>query len=478
MVFSSPIFVFVFLPLVLLLYFLAAPRVKNFILLIFSLLFYAWGEGERLTIMLLSITINYLAALWIDRLPDGRVRKQALFAGVFLNLALLLYYKYTNFFVVNYNQLAESQQWSSIVIDKVIMPLGISFFTFQGMSYTIDVYRRETAVQRNPFNLALYISFFPQLIAGPIVRYHDISMQLGQRQITSTLFVSGLQRFILGLAKKVLIADNIGRVSHLLFTENPELIPGWMALLGMVTSVVQIYYDFSGYSDMAIGMGRMFGFRFLENFEHPLSVKSMRLFWTHWHISLSNWFRDYIYVPMGGNRKGPVHTHFNLWLIFFLSGLWHGSEWTFVIFGIYHGIFMVAERLGTEKWLRKLPGFISNLYVWAVFSFSIILFTSPDIHFAYAYFCRIGDMFMAAPYHRIWTYLQPEFWFILVTGIVFCYPLRRKIEQRIFTPSPESTGFRRLAPGLAELGFYSALLLFSMAAMAGSTYSPFIYFRF
>lgn len=473
MVFSSPIFVFAFLPLVLLVYYLAAPHVKNFILLVFSLLFYAWGEGERLTIMLLSITINYFTAIFLENQIYAWKKKLLLFIGIGLNLGLLLYYKYTNFFVANYNLLAVQQGWASIVMDRVVLPLGISFFTFQGMSYIIDVYRKHAEVQYNPFNLALYISFFPQLIAGPIVRYHDISRQLTDRKVTLELFVSGIQRFIIGLSKKVLIADSIGRISHELFTTSPEGLPASFAWLGMITAVVQIYYDFSGYSDMAIGMGRMFGFQFLENFKHPLSVKNMRLFWTHWHISLSNWFRDYIYIPLGGNKYGALRTQFNLWLIFFLSGLWHGSEWTFVIFGIYHGVFMVAERLGTERLLNKFPGFVQNIYVWLVFCVSIILFCSPDVIFAWKYFTQLFDFTSKAPFHQVWLYLQPEFFLLLIMGIVFCYPVRKnflRIMYHRFT--------NQQIPQLVEFLGYFVLLVFSMAAMAGSTYSPFIYFRF
>lgn len=473
MVFSSPIFVFAFLPLVLLVYYLAAPHVKNFILLVFSLLFYAWGEGERLTIMLLSITINYFTAIFIDSQIHTWRKKLFLFIGIALNLGLLLYYKYTNFFVANYNALAVQQGWASIVMERIILPLGISFFTFQGMSYIIDVYRKQAEVQRNPFNLALYISFFPQLIAGPIVRYHDISKQLTGRKVTLELFVSGIQRFIIGLSKKVLIADNIGRVSHELFTTSPEGLPAAFAWLGMLTAVVQIYYDFSGYSDMAIGMGRMFGFQFLENFKHPLSVKNMRLFWTHWHISLSNWFRDYIYIPLGGNKHGALRTQFNLWLIFFLSGLWHGSEWTFVIFGIYHGVFMVAERLGTERLLNKLPGFVQNIYVWLVFCVSIILFCSPDAVFAWKYFMQLFDFTSKAPFHQVWLYLQPEFFVLLIMGIVFCYPVRKNFLRMMYQRFTNQQ-----IPRWVELSGYFILLIFSMAAMAGSTYSPFIYFRF
>jgi len=473
MVFSSPIFVFVFLPLVLLVYYLAAQRIQNIILLVFSLLFYAWGEGERLTIMLVSIIINYFTAILINKQTIPGKKKFFLFTGILLNLSLLLYYKYTNFFVANFNILAEHQGWKSIMMDRVILPLGISFFTFQGMSYIVDVYRKQAEVQRNPFNLALYISFFPQLIAGPIVRYHDISMQLTSRKVTLELFVSGIQRFIIGLSKKVLIADSIGRVSNELFTSTPEGLPAYFAWLGMITAVVQIYYDFSGYSDMAIGMGRMFGFQFLENFKHPLSVKNMRLFWTHWHISLSNWFRDYIYIPLGGNKKGVIRTQFNLWLIFFLSGLWHGSEWTFVIFGIYHGVFMVAERLGTERLLNKLPVVLQNMYVWLIFCLSIILFCSPDVNFAWNYFTQLFDFNSKAPFHQVWLYLQPEFFVLLAVGIVFCYPLKDSLIQWTYNHFTN-----KQIPRYIELTGYFILLIFSMAAMAGSTYSPFIYFRF
>ncbi len=478
MVFSSPVFVLAFLPFLLLVYQVTKASLKNMVLLIFSLLFYAWGEGEMVVIMLGSITMNYFIALFIDSAEQKWSRNLWLSIGIAANLILLFYYKYTNFFLTNYNQIALSLGKSSVIWDTIILPLGISFFTFQGISYIIDVYRKETTVQKNPVDLALYITFFPQLIAGPIVRYHDISLQLNDRSVTPDLMVSGIKRFIIGLTKKIIIADQVGRVSAVLFSGNPDELNAGLAWLGMISSVVQIYFDFSGYSDMAIGLGRMFGFTFLENFLHPLSMKNMRKFWTHWHISLSNWFKDYIYLPLGGNKKGPWRTHFNLWLIFFLSGLWHGAEWTFVLFGVFHGIFMVAERLGMEKILNKLPGFIQNIYVWLVFSLSIILFSSPSIEFAWTYIQQLFNFNVDITFHQVWIYLDFSFWAIFISGIILCYPIKAYITNSKAIKELTDKEILLKYKNILSYGVYFILLFFTMAAMAGSTYSPFIYFRF
>lgn len=474
MIFSSPIFVFGFLPLVFMLYYLSARPYRNAILLICSLLFYSWGEGERLAIMLLSISMNYATALLTDRSSHPIARKLWLAVGLAGNLGLLLYFKYTFFALTNLNILAHSLGWNMFTIERIILPLGISFFTFQGISYIVDVYRKSTPVQTNPFNLALYITFFPQLIAGPIVRYHDISLQLLHRNENLSLFTSGIKRFITGLAKKVLIADTLAKVDDLLFSQSPESMGALLAWMGIIIAVIRVYYDFSGYSDMAIGMGRMFGFRLLENFNFPLSVTSMRALWTHWHISLSNWFRDYLYVPLGGNRKGVVSTQFNLWLVFFLSGLWHGAEWTFVLFGAYHGIFMVAERAGMEKWLKKIPGFLQNLYVWMVFSLGMVLFRSPDLSFALTYAKQLFAWSTINPYHDVWIYLQPYFWAIATVGFIFCYPLAR----RVYSYSENHFSKLIQARDVLVWMMYAILFLTTIAGMAGSSYSPFIYFRF
>lgn len=472
MVFSSPLFVFAFLPLVLLVYQIVIPRLKNAVLMVFSLLFYAWGEGEMLVILILSIIVNYFTAIYITKSNKKFIKRLVLTVGVIVNVGMLLYYKYANFFVHNYNLTAEEFGLIKINLEKVLLPLGISFFTFQGLSYIIDVYRGQTEVQRNPLDLALYISFFPQLIAGPIVRYHDISDQLKKRIITSDLFISGIQRFIIGLSKKVLIADPLARVDDLLFVNNPNELNGVLAWLGMLTAVIRLYFDFSGYSDMAIGMGRMFGFKFLENFNFPLSVRNMRMFWTHWHISLSNWFKDYIYFPLGGNKKGPLRTYFNLWLIFFLSGLWHGSEWTFIVFGMYHGFFMVLERIGIEKFLKKMPYIFQNMYVWLVFALGIILYRSPDLHFAQVYYSKLFEFQTDISLHEVWIYLQPEFWFLITIGFIFCYPLTSF--WRIFICNDLQQGLK----GWITYGLYCMLFFLSIAAIAANTYSPFIYFRF
>ena len=346
MVFSSTIFLFFFLPLTLLAYFVVGPRGRNLILLAASLLFYAWGETVYLLVMLFSIAANYLFGLLIDRARERGSRGGTAFAlAVATNLGLLGFFKYANFFVDNLNQVLPVLGLAPMDIGRVHLPIGISFFTFQALSYIIDLYRNETAVQRSLLNFALYKALFPQLIAGPIVRYRDVAREIEQRTVSLDDFASGVQRFIIGLGKKVLIANVMGRAADTIFATPAETLPATLAWTGSIAFMLQIYFDFSGYSDMAIGLGRMFGFHFLENFNYPYIARSVREFWRRWHISLSTWFRDYLYIPLGGNRHGPVRTGANLLLVFLLCGLWHGASWTFLIWGVYHGIFLVLERV-------------------------------------------------------------------------------------------------------------------------------------
>ena len=331
MVFSSLIFLFLFLPSVLFLYYIVDKRFKNLVLLIFSLVFYAWGESVYILLMLVSILANYIFGILVSINSKVRYKKLFLTLSVLFNLGLLGYYKYTNFFVENINYFFNKNN----AIPNIVLPLGISFFTFQAMSYVIDVYRNDTEVQKNPLNLALFISLFPQLIAGPIVRYQTIAEQINKRTVTLNSFLSGVERFCIGLFKKVLLANNVGFVADQILNMNYNELSVVSSWIGILCYTTQIYFDFSGYSDMAIGLGRMFGFEFLENFNYPYISRSITEFWRRWHISLSTWFKDYLYIPLGGNRKGEFKTYRNLFIVWILTGLWYGRCGSFVAWVLY-----------------------------------------------------------------------------------------------------------------------------------------------
>ena len=329
MVFSSITFLFVFLPITLCLYFVIGNRVRNILLLGASLIFYAWGEGIYVLIMLGSITLNYLIGIYLGRSREVTYRKLVVSFGIIANLLLFGAFKYTNWLVDIIAGIIPSLEPTDLLRDPVHLPIGISFFTFQALSYVIDVYRRDTEAQNNPFHLGLYIASFPQLIAGPIVRYNQVAEQIVRRKHSVALFASGVERFVFGLSKKVLIANQMGSVADLVFNQDYTSLDPGLAWLGIVCYTLQIYFDFSGYSDMAIGLGRMFGFRFTENFNYPYIARSIQEFWRRWHISLSTWFRDYLYIPLGGNRNGELRTYRNLFIVFILCGIWHGASWNF-----------------------------------------------------------------------------------------------------------------------------------------------------
>jgi alginate O-acetyltransferase complex protein AlgI len=469
LVFSSPIFLFWFLPLVLGFYYLVKPIYRNWVLLFFSLLFYGWGEGMMLTIMLTSSLINYVFGIKINAAKTNKIAKWLLFFGVTLNLLLLLYYKYSNFFIDNYNFAATHLGINPVVWDKVILPLGISFYTFHGISYIIDVYRKHVQAQQNPFKLTLYITFFPQLIAGPIIRYKDVASQLDHRTIDLPLFVSGIKRFIIGLSKKIIIANIVGRIPEYTFNMPISELNGYWSWLGMIAISIQLYFDFSGYSDMAIGLGRMFGFQFLENFNYPYISQSMKEIWSRWHISLSNWFRDYVYIPMGGNKKGILRMHLNLWTIFLLNGVWHGANWSFLIFGAYHGFLLTFERIGFSKVLNRLPRVARSVYVFFVFAFGNILFSIEDIHHAYAYYSSLFNFSTPDPYNRIHLYLTVEWYFTLLMGIILAMPTAEFLFAKIKNKQLKNK---------LEMVLLIGLFILSISELTNTTYNPFIYFRF
>lgn len=464
MVFSSVEFIFFFLPLVCIPYFLCKSiKVRNTILITASILFYAFGEPKAVILMLLSIVFNYGLALLMDTYQ--RHKKLFLSIAVFINLALLFVYKYTGFFVESIN-LAFNL---GIDVPVIHLPIGISFFTFQAMSYVIDVYRGNTPAQKKISSILLYISFFPQLIAGPIVKYHDIEKQIDKREINYDKYSKGVKRFLIGLFKKVLIANNVGAVWSLITNMDFQSMSMATAWLGAICYSLQIYFDFSGYSDMAIGLGKMFGFEFLENFNYPYISKSIREFWRRWHISLSTWFKEYLYIPLGGNRKGNFRTYFNLIIVFFCTGLWHGANWNFVIWGMWHGFFSVVERLGLGKLLdRDKTGVLSRIYTLLVVIVGFAIFGIVDISVLKKYI----DIMI---FNGNSCIIDSEFYFVLknniivlVLGIVFSTPVysyfNKKFEKRIVNWSVTL---------LYIIGF-----ILSVAYIVSSSYNPFLYFRF
>ncbi|MBR9805123.1 MBOAT family protein [bacterium] len=483
MVFSSPIFLFGFLPLALLCYYLVQGRAKNIFLLSVSLLFYAWGEVFYIGVMLLSIVANYVVGRLIDQVGDvpalaGR-KKLYLSLGVVINLALLVTFKYANFIVDNINTLLHFVALPAVDLVPIHLPLGISFFTFQALSYIVDVYRKEAVVQKNVFDLALYISLFPQLIAGPIVRYHDIDQQIKQRTYSIELFASGAQRFTFGLAKKLLIANPLGEVADNAFALSQGELTMPLAWIGILAYTFQIYFDFSGYSDMAIGLGRMFGFRFLENFNYPYIAKSLREFWRRWHISLSTWFRDYVYIPLGGNRKGSVRTYVNLFTVFLLTGVWHGASWNFVVWGMFHGVFLAAEHRGFSRVLERLWVPLQHAYLLLVVVVSWVLFRADSLSEAVAYISTMFDISRwgdgLPQYEQLISAETPT---IFMIAAILSLPIYPWLSQKINAISFGNTVLNGMFIASPRIILFVVLLLLCAMKVATSTYNPFIYFRF
>ncbi len=476
MVFSSTIFLFLFLPITLAGYFVCrGVFFRNIFLLIASLVFYSWGEAGYVAVLLVSIFINYLFGLKIARHDDHR-RKVYLFLAVSANLVILSYYKYANFLTDNFNSLLGFTGSPTIDYDPVHLPIGISFFTFQAISYVVDVYRRVAPAQKRFLEVAVYISLFPQLIAGPIVRYGHIAAQITSRTVTLDNAAAGIRRFVMGLAKKMLIANVLGEIADQIFATPTNEISMAVAWFGVLCYALQIYFDFSGYSDMAIGLGRVFGFRFPENFNYPYISQSLQEFWRRWHMSLSSWFRDCVYIPLGGNRKSATRTYLNLVIVFFLCGLWHGASWTFVIWGLFHGAFLVLERLGLNNMLARMPVIIRHAYLILVILVSWVFFRSETLHQALAY---LSVMFGATTADRLTAslsfYLNNKVLLASFFGLVLCAPVYRWIKDSL--SKTENITFAH-ATLIGANTLTVGLLILSIIAVAGDTYNPFIYFRF
>jgi len=475
MVFSSAIFLFAFLPLVLSGYYLVPRGLRNAYLLVASLFFYAWGEGFLVLLMLASVAMNYVGGRIIDSCSARRSRRLALGATLAANLALLGWFKYANFIADNLNVVLSTLGLPTWGLDPVHLPIGISFFTFQAMSYVVDIYRGDARVQRNPINSALYIALFPQLIAGPIVRYHHIDEQLRERSHNMELFAGGVVLFVIGLGKKMLIANPMGEVSDEIFAIPAAELTAPVSWMGALAYTLQIYFDFSGYSDMAIGLGRMFGFQFLINFNYPYISRSMREFWRRWHISLSRWFRDYLYIPLGGNRVSHRRVYFNLLVVFFLCGLWHGASWNFVIWGLIHGAFLAAERTRFGELVSRCWRPVQHAYVLLVVVCAWVFFRAETLDYALAY---LGAMFglgagAGVLYHAA-MYVDPLTLAIFICGVVGSMPMWPALRRRLAGLQP---GPRAALDG-AMIGALLLVIIGASLHLAAGTHNPFIYFRF
>ncbi|MEO6785111.1 MAG: MBOAT family protein, partial [Chthoniobacteraceae bacterium] len=424
MIFSSPLFLFLFLPVVLTLCtLLPGIRLKNAGLLIVSLIFYAWGEFGFIALLLGSTLVNWLLGLRVDREQDPARRKHAVTLAIVLNIGLLAFFKYANFIVGNVNGALAVFHLPEIRLGEIRLPIGISFFTFHALSYIMDIHRRKSSAAKNPADTALYIFFFPQLIAGPILRWSAIAPQLVHRVITQEKFAEGIRRFVGGFAKKVIIANAVALPADQIFhLPTAELSPA-LAWFGAICYTVQIYFDFSGYSDMAVGLGKMFGFKFIENFEHPYVSQSVREFWRRWHISLSSWFRDYLYIPLGGNRCSEPRNMLNLVIVFFLCGLWHGANWTFVVWGLYHGVFLVLERTRFGALVERLPRVLRHSYALLAVIFGWVLFRADTFPQATAFFANmLGLAAHKSDAQLLARYVSHEAVFAIVTAVVFSMP--------------------------------------------------------
>ena len=468
MVFSSTIFIFLFLPLVLLCYFLAPRKIKNYVLLLFSIIFYLFGGPKFLLVLLLVVLVDYIGAFFIDKGSKKRKKIYLIFTIV-VNLGILVYFKYTGFFLSNINSIFNL----NINIPKIVLPIGISFYTFQSMSYVIDVYRGKVALQKNFFTLLLYVCLFPQLVAGPIVRYETICDELKNRRVDFSSFVYGTERFILGLFKKIVIANQMGKLADIVFA-SPEL-TFLSAFLGGLSYMFQIYFDFSAYSDMAIGMGRMFGFKFLENFDYPYIAKSITEFWRRWHISLSTWFRDYVYIPLGGNRKGVKRQILNMLVVWCLTGFWHGAEWNFIIWGLYYFVFLVLEKFVLKKVLDKIPNFFKHVYALIIIYIGWIIFRCDNLGSLSIYFKGLFNFnFTSASISEFMVYLE-TYYVYFILAIIFSMPVYYKIVKKF-----ESVSNEKLRNLFTFIRYFALICVFIVTIMflAYSSYNPFIYFRF
>lgn len=467
MLFSSVIFLYYFLPCVLLLYFISPKQMKNLVLLSASLFFYWWGEPKYTILMILTIFLGYIHGILIDKYRGKTASKVFLISSVTTSIALLGFFKYTDFFVRNANAVLNS----SIPLLKLALPIGISFYTFQTLSYTIDVYRGNARVQKNLINLATYVVLFPQLIAGPIVRYTTVEEELKNRTHSFENFAYGVNRFISGLAKKVLLANSLGELCEIFQDSNEKSVLFFWVYATSFS--LQIYFDFSGYSDMAIGLGRIFGFHFLENFNYPYIAKSITEFWRRWHMSLSTWFRDYVYIPMGGNRVKKSRWLFNIIVVWVLTGFWHGAEWNFIVWGLFFAFFLILEKLWIGKFLAKAPSILSRIYVLLLVAISFVIFNANGMKEAVS---DIGAMFGAQNIPLVTAetlYYLRSYAVVIILAIIGSTPFIKHAVQRLRQHPAANRIFN-----IAEPVVMITLLIVITAYLVDGSFNPFLYFRF
>ena len=466
MVFSSTIFLCVYLPLVLLGYYICPKKGRNLFLLIASLVFYAWGEPKYVFLMIFSILVNYIFGRLMDKHRENKKRlKLMLVLSVVIDLGLLSVFKYTDFVITNINAIFGS----SFDLLNIALPIGISFYTFQAMSYTIDVYRNDVRVQKNLIDFGMYITMFPQLIAGPIVRYADVQDQLAERSVTTADFSEGVMRFVVGLGKKVLLANQMGAVWSDIYALGGD-VSTLMAWTGAIAYTFQIYFDFSGYSDMAIGLGRMFGFKFPENFRYPYQSVSITDFWRRWHITLSTWFKEYLYIPLGGNRRGLARQALNLLIVWSLTGFWHGAGWNFVLWGLYYFVILFIEKLFLLKALDKLPKFFRHVYALVLIIIGWVIFASDDVSVLLPY---LGSMFGANGAiggMDVYTLLTKA------VLLIICCIASTELPKKLFLSA--AGAMNEKAAFTLKSVLMIALLALSMILLIGDSYNPFLYFRF
>lgn len=467
MVFSSLAFIFVFLPIVLLVYYISPHKYKNIILLIFSIIFYTLGEPRYILLIIISMIINYILSILMYNNKKNKDKKNLLlFTTILLNISVMIFFKYYSFIIDNVNIIFNS----NLKVIEIPLPLGISFYTFQLISYIVDVYKGKVTPQKNLVKFSLYLLMFPQLVAGPIVKYSDIEKQMDYRKININKFGQGVERFIIGLAKKVIIANNLGLIWNDIKLVNIESLSLFSAWIGIIAFTLQIYFDFSGYSDMAIGLGKMFGFDFLENFNYPYISKSITEFWRRWHISLGSWFKEYLYIPLGGNKRGKLIQLRNIIIVWITTGLWHGASWNFIIWGLYFGFILYFEKIFLKKILEKLPKVICNLYTMIIVIIGWVFFDSNNLRSAVDYI-KVMFGFGNVNYDNLGKYLfSTNILLILISIIISTNILKKLVEQikRSF----------KVNDLILTVSIKTMIFIISIAYLVSETYNPFLYFRF
>ncbi len=463
MLFTSISFLYYFLPTIIILYFITPKKYRNYILLIFSIIFYMYGEPKYVILMLVEILVAYFGALLIDKYKS----KEIFLITIIIHIGLLCVFKYTDLFIGTINSIFKT----NISFLNIALPIGISFYTFQILSYVIDVYRGKVKVQKNILKLATYVSLFPQLIAGPIVRYETICDELDNRDETIEKFSLGTRRFIIGLAKKVLIANMLGELcTKFSLVDERSVLFYWIFA---ISYMLQVYFDFSAYSDMAIGLGKMFGFTFLENFNYPFISKSITEFWRRWHISLSSWFKDYVYIPLGGSRKGTLKLVRNILIVWFLTGIWHGAAYNFILWGLFIGVFLVIEKLWLSKYISKLPKFLRNIYVLFIIMISFIMFNAGSINEAFFNIKGLFGLNKEVFINNYTIYYLKSYLIVLIIAIFGATPLFKNIVEKLRKNKTINNLINVLEPI-----FLIILLLLVTAYLIDSSYNPFLYFRF